>query len=95
MIEVQFGSFYPGKNKCSSMLDFAKTAHSIEDLWAKVGNSYSLYIKPDDTFYFDNLYKARRQIFGWGYREVGDNVFVRDDSLSSMVCVECAVIRRG
>lgn len=95
MIEVQFGSFYPGKGKIPSMRDFAKAAHSIEDLWAQVGRSYSLYIKPDDTLFFDNLYKARRQIFGWGYREVGDNVFVCDDSLSNMVCVECAVIRRG
>lgn len=95
MIEVQFGSFYPAKGKSSNLLDFAKPAKSIEDLWWKVGNSYSLYIRPDDTFFFNRLYEARHQIFKWGYREVADNVFVRDDSLSSMVCVDCAVIRRG
>ena len=95
MIEVQFGSFYPSKGKTPNILDFAKVAHSIEDLWAKVGNAYSLYIRPDDSFFFKALYEARRQIFGWGYREVGDNVFVRNDTLDPMQCIECAVIRRG
>lgn len=95
MIEVQFGSFYPAKGKLSSLLDFAKHANSIEDLWAKVGNTYSLYIRPDDTFFFDRLYEARNQIFSWGYREVEKNVFVRDDRMNSMQCIECAVIRRG
>ena len=95
MIEVQFGSFYPGKGKISSLLDFAKQANSIEDLWAKVGKGYDLYIRPDDTYFFERLYEARNQILKWGYREVCKNVYARDDSLSTMVCIECAVIRRG
>ena len=87
--------FSGGNRGLSSLLDFAKVAYSIEDLWTKVGNSYSLYIKPDDTLFFDRLYEARNQIFNWGYREVEKNVFVRDDRFNSMQCIECAVIRRA
>lgn len=95
MIEVQFGSFYPTKGKLSSLLDFAKHASSIEDLWSKVGKGYDLYIRPDDTYFFDHLYEARNQILKWGYREVSKNVFAHDDLLSYGPCIECAVIRRS